>query len=310
MDATTFLSLTDAEVAQVVRADGPKVCVFPINGTRRWFVLERQHQPGENWIDAYIDAAEEGQINLYRLLFDHGVDTLLTPCFGSDLLERGDEYMQMAVEELKRITGHPRFLNFFDEYDVRVRFYGDYRKYFSRTPYAEIPDLFDELTARTLHHQRSRLFFGLFANDAAETVAEIAVRHYQQVGCVPDKQTIVRLYYGEDVAPVNFFIGFDKFSAFDMPLVATGNEDLYFTVSPSFYMTARQLRRILYDHMFVRRGAEPDYSTMRAEDWAVMKAFYDANRERIQGVGAKQERGGYWYPLPEVELPDPFSEAR
>ncbi len=40
------------------------------------------------------------------------------------------------------------------------------------------------------------------------------------------------LYYGEYVAPVDLFVGFDKFCTFDMPLIATGDEDLYFHGQP------------------------------------------------------------------------------
>ena len=37
-------------------------------------------------------------------------------------------------------------LDFYDEYDVRVRIYGDVRRYFINTPYEHLLDVFDELT--------------------------------------------------------------------------------------------------------------------------------------------------------------------
>ena len=118
--------------------------------------------------------------------------------------------------------------------------------------------------------------------------------------CIPDKRTLVELYYGEYVEPVDLFIGFSKFRAFDMPLLTTGTEDLYFTVSPSPYLTERQLRDILYDHLFTRPG-DLDYSAMDGDDWARMNGFYRANLGNTLGVGIK--RGEVWYPLPQVELP-------
>jgi len=108
------------------------------------------------------------------------------------------------------------------------------------------------------------------------------------------------------VQPVNIFIGFDRFSAFDMPLVATGNEDLYFTVSPSPYLSERQLRRILYDHLYTRRAAEPDYESLSKEAVEHMRAFYQINQDLTQGVGIL--RDGFWYPLPQVALPPGFME--
>ncbi len=306
MDIETFQRLPTAQVAQLVRQAGPKVCVFPINGTRRWFLLECSHLYKNDLAQSYLDLTGQRHIELYRLLFEHGLDTLLTPVFGPDLLERGSDYTQMAGEGLARLATHPDFVNFYKAYEVRVRFYGDYRKIFDPTPYAHLSDLFDQATQQTVAHNRYRLFFGLFAHDATETVAELAIRYYNEYGHAPDKHTLVKMYYGEYVGAVNMFIGFDKFAAFDMPLLASGNEDLYFTVSPSPYLDQRQLRYILYDHLYTRRDAEPDYSTMTSDDLAMMKEFYRTNLNHVLGVGAQQKHGGYWYPLPQVELPSGF----
>jgi len=212
----------------------------------------------------------------------------------------------MAADGLALLTREPALLKFYETYGVRVRFYGDHRKYFGPTPYAYLSDLFDDLTARTQLHDRHRLFFGVCANDAAETTGELAVRYYQQHGQTPDKRALVEMYYGEYIPPVNVFIGFDKFNVFDMPLISTGSEDLYFTVSPSPYLNAPQLRAILYDHLFSRRDSEPDYQTMGPEEWAAMRAFYQANLEKSCGIGTRHGPGGCWYPLPQVELPQGF----
>jgi hypothetical protein len=232
---------------------------------------------------------------------------LLTPCFGPDILERGEDYMGMAAEGLSFLASHPDFLRFYDRHRVRVRFYGDYERYFGATPYAYLVDVLDEVRARTAHHSRHRLFFGLFAHDATQTIAELAVGYYARHGQVPDRRALVELYYGEYVDPVDLFIGFDKCAAFDMPLVATGNEDLYFTVCPSLYLDARQLRAILYDHLYTRRG-EADYAALGPDEWAYMADFYRANRGKTLGLGT--QRQGIWYPLPQVGLPPVCSDLR
>jgi tuberculosinol/isotuberculosinol synthase len=310
MDAETFCRLPAPEVARLVRSAGPKVCVFPINGTRRWFLLEHPGADEEGFSSAYLDVIARRHIELYQIFFDHGVDTLLTPAFGPDILDRGEAYVQMAAEGLARLAKHPEFLGFFEAYGVRVRFYGDYARYFARTPYAHLTDLFDEVMARTAANNNHRLFFGLFAHDASETIAEMAVAYHAEYGRVPDKRALVERYYGEYVEPVDIFIGFDRFSAFDMPLVATGNEDLYFTVSPSPYLDERQLRRILYDHLYARRGQEVEYAEMSPADVTHMREFYRANLGRTMGVGAWQLSGAFWIPLPQVELPGGFAGGR
>lgn len=295
-DLSQFLNLPVDEVASLVRAAGPKVAVFPINGTRRWFALEhaaaaQAHDP----ITAYMDISQTRHIELYRLFFDHGVDTLLTPVFGSELFRRGDDYVRrIGMTGIARLAQHPEFLKFYDDYGVRVRFYGDYRRELAGTDFAPLIDIFDEAARRTRTYERARLFLGVFASDATEAAAALAIDFYRKQAKVPTRRELVEMYYGEYVEPASFFIGFDKLSAFDYPLLASGEEDLYFTIAPSPYLTERQLREILFDHLYTRRAPEPDYSELTRDDWKWMKSFYNAHREQIQGVGALH--GGIWYP--------------
>ncbi|MBN1890873.1 MAG: hypothetical protein JW850_22955 [Thermoflexales bacterium] len=308
MDLEKFQNLPTDEVARLVREAGPKVCVFPINGTSRWFMLEHRPEAGNDFGKAYLSAIAKRYIEIFQLIFAHGVSTLLTPSFGPDLMEREVYNVSIAAEGLEWLATRSDFLDFYKAYGVRVRFYGDYRHAFDQTPYAHLPALFDEISRQTMANDQYRLFFGLFAHDATEAVAEIAVRFYREKGHLPDKRHIVEVYYGEHVETVDIFIGFDKFAAFDMPLVATGNEDLYFSIAPSPYITQTQLRAILYDHLYTRRETEPNYLSMATDEWNMMREFYHANRDAALGIGARQERGGYWYPLPQVNLPTNFMD--
>ena len=309
MELETFLNLPTEEVARIVREAGPKVCVFPINGTRRWLMLEHPEAVAEDFVEAYLNIAGRRHVELYQLFFDHGIDTLLTPVFGPDILARGEGYDELIRDGLSWFARGQDFLDFYDAYDVQVRVYGDYRGYLEPTPYAEVIQDFATIEQRTASHSRYRLFFGVCAHDAAETVAEIGLRFHQMHGRLPDKREIVEAYYGEYVALVDFFIGFDKFAAFDMPLVSTGNEDLYFTVAPSLYLNVRQLRTILYDHIYARPKDESSYTTMTEADWAAMREFYRVNTENTFGIGI-QHRMGIWYPLPQVQLTDVLMPQR
>lgn len=305
-DVEEFMNLPTEEVARLVREAGPKVCVFPINGTRRWFILEHPDQAEAGFLEAYLRETWRRQTELYRLLFDHGIETLLTPVFGPDLLERGEAYQQLLKPGLLWCAQDAELLAFYDAYDVRVRVYGDTRRYLAGTPYAAALEAYEELARRTAAHESYRLFFGVCAHDASETVAEFGAQFYQTHGRPPSRAEIVEAYYGEALGPVDLFIGFDRPAAFDMPLVATGSEDLYFTVSPSPYLDARTLRRILYDHLYTRRVDESTYDRLSEEDWSWMRAFYQANRGQVLGVGTR--RGNVWYPLPQVTVPADVTE--
>jgi hypothetical protein len=296
IDREIFLKLPTDEMAKLVRAAGPQVCVFPINGTRRWFMLEHTQEAKGDPLQVYMDVMQKRYIELYELCFEHGLDTLLTPAFGSELLTRGNEYTQkIGAEGIARFASHPEFLSFYRKYNVRVHFYGDYRKLFPGTPFAYLSNLFDHITKQTEQNNSYRLFYGIFASDATETVAELSVRHFQKTGNVPSRRELVEQYYGEYIDPATLFIGFDKFSVFDYPLLNLGEENLYFTAAPSSYLNDRQLRSILYDHIYLRNIEELDYAKMPKQDFQFMNEFYREKRENIFGVG--ELHGGIWYPL-------------
>ncbi len=299
MTPEIFHNLPTEEIARLVREKGGKVCVFPVNGTRRWLMLEHAEEATTDYIEAYLRIVPRRMVELFGLIFDHGVDTLLAPMVGPDLLERGEDYLRLAARGLTMFARNPDFLEFYDRYDVRVRFYGDAQRHLRGTSAAGALEAFDEVTRRTASHCRRRLFFGIFANDATETTAEIAIRFYQEHGHAPDRRQIVEAYYGEYVAPVDLFIGFGPFSAFDMPLLSIGREDLYFTVSPSPYLDAETLRAILYDHLYGR--SEPEYHELTGGDWQSLRRFYHLNRRVVLGVGVTTARGRIWLPAGGVQ---------
>ena len=299
-----FLRLPAEQVAELVRRDKSRVCVFPINGTRRWFVLEHPDQAAGGLTREYMHLAGQRHVELYALFFDHGIDTLLTPIFGPDLLDRGQEYRQMLETGLLWFATHPDFIEFYDAYDVRVHVYGDAARYLRGTPFAHALEVYEELARRTASHRRHRLFFGVCAHDPTETIADTAIQFFQQHGRVPDRRHIVESYYGEYVEPVDLFIGFDRPAAFDMPLVATGNEDLYFTVNPSPYMNSHTLRLVLYDHLYARRVDDADYAFLSSGVWRTLAQFYALNRHSVLGLGRRHGSGAFWYPLPQVKLPE------
>jgi adenosine tuberculosinyltransferase len=281
-----FVQLPTEEVAALVKATGEKVCVFPVNGTRRWFLLEHADEIKDDFFEGYMDLSIRNHIELCAMLFDHGIDTILAPVFGRELMRRGNEYTRrVGIDGLVRTATDQNYRQFFDQYDVKVRFYGDYRDILTGTAYEYALKSMYEVTEATKQNINVRLFFGVFADEVTETISRLSVEHYVAQGSIPDKQTLIRKYYGEDMPPVSLFIGFDKFSVFDMPLLASGEEDLYFSLSPSPYMTKHQLRAILYDHIFIRPTPEPDYAKLSGEERKWLRDFYRKNKDHAFGVG-------------------------
>ena len=299
-DLDEFQSLPVTEVARIMREAGPKVCGFPINGTRRWFALEHSEEALGGHL-AYMRCAGDRTIEVCKMIFDHGVDTLLIPIFGPAVAARGPDYQPLIEPGLRWFASDPAMLEFYDAYDVQVRLYGDGRRVYP--DYSAAWDAFDRVAERTAHHRRHRLFYGACADDPTETVAKIAVQFHQAQGQLPDKRQIIEAYYGSYVEPLSFCIGFEPMAMFDLPLIASGTEDLYFTVSPSLYLDESTLRSILYDHLYTRRTHD-NYSIFTSADWSAIDQFYRLNRRHVLGLGRQAAWGGWWYPLPQVLLPN------
>lgn len=281
-----FQRLSTHEVAALVKARGPKVCGFPVNGTRRWFMLEHADKIGDDFFESYMDISIQNHIQLCTLLFEHGIEIILAPVFGRELMRRGDAYTRrVGIDGLVRTATDRHYREFFEQYDVKVHFYGDYQDVLTGTDYEYALKSIYDVTEATRDHTRFQLFFGVFADEVTDTLARLSVEHYLAENSIPDKQTLIRKYYGEDMPPISLFIGFDKFSVFDIPLVTNGEEDLYFSISPSPYMTQNQLRAILYDHLFVRTVPEPDYTKLNDEEIQWLRNYYRNNRDSAFGVG-------------------------
>jgi tuberculosinol/isotuberculosinol synthase len=281
-----FLKLSTQDIAERVKATGYKVCVFPVNGTRRWFMLEHADKIGDDFFKAYMDLSIENHVHLCSMLFDHGIQTILAPVFGRELMHRGDEYTKrVGMDGLVRTATDKNYREFFEKYNIRVRFYGDYCDVLTGTEFEYVLGSIYEVMDATKNNTNFNLFFGVFADEVTETVARLSVEHYLAHNAVPDKNALICKYYGEALPGVSMFIGFDKFSVFDMPLLATGEEDLYFSVSPSPYMTIHQLRAILYDHIYVRKVSEPDYTKMSKDELDWLREYYRNNKDHAYGVG-------------------------
>jgi adenosine tuberculosinyltransferase len=293
MEREQFLNLPKEELCEIVHASETKVCVFPFNGTRRWFLLEHAEKVRENFVQAYIEETSQGYIHTYQLLFDNGIETVVAPVFGSEILNRGEEYMQQIGASMALLAHHADFLSFYEKYDVRVHFYGDYRRELKETKYSYITDQFDGAAQKTAAHKKHRLFYGVFASDATQSIAELSIQHHLQTGKTPTRRELIEAYYGEYIEKANIFIGFEKFSVFDYPMLNWGEESLYFTVAPSLYITEKQLRDILYDHIYLRPMKEPDYAAMPAGDLQAMRQFYMDNRDAAFGIG--EVHHGIWY---------------
>jgi tuberculosinol/isotuberculosinol synthase len=256
-------------------------------------MLEHGHELHENMAKKYAELTGQAYIDAYKLVFDHGFDNIVAPVFGSETVKRGEEYMSIFGDAVALLALHPDFIQFYKDYDIRVHVYGDYRKLLKGTKYEYVCDLCDEVTRQTAHHKKHALFYGVCADDATETIGEMAIKYYQNNGQVPSRRDLIEAYYGEYVEKADIFIGFEKFTVFDYPMLGWGMESLYYMAAPALYVNTRLLRNVLYDHIYLRPVPDADFFNMSEKNIESVRQYYKANLEFAFGIG--EMRDEIWY---------------
>ncbi|MBN1584527.1 MAG: hypothetical protein JXA89_27725 [Anaerolineae bacterium] len=306
-DMAWFQSLTVPQVARVVREHGLKTVVFAAGGTKRWFILNHLDRwpTDRSYWEEYLKYGGQRFLEITKLFFEHGVSTLLTHAvIPSQLDGQGNRYLPLALTSgMERIAASPEFLAFYDEYGVRVRFFGNYRRVLQELGYKDALELFDRVEEQTKENDQHVLFWGFNSEqDQMTPIFEQVVRYYQEHGVVPNKDQVVELYYGEPVSPVDIYITFNRLRTWVFPPLLDGHADLYFTVGLSFDFSSKQLKSILYDHLFARAGTHRDYSALSPDAFSEVQMFYRLNRDGVIGIGRCYEPGAFWHPVPQVHL--------
>ncbi len=299
MDIAAFQRLADADVARLVREKGLRTLGIIVDGTRRWWLLEGGDAL-EDW-ETYTYRAGLRHHEIFGLLFDHGIETLIVPMFAPRTFAyRGEEYLKKAIPRMALMVSEP-WMRFFHRYRVRLGFYGDYRNY------AELAGRFEAAMQETAHYSGRRLFFGMFVEDQDEYLAHLAVEFSARHGRPPDKAELIARYYGEPIAPsMQIFIETAAPRTLRTVPLLSGGEARYMTAVPNMFLDREILRLILHDYLFQRTSPQQGYLPDEV-DVGWMRRFYQQNRSQVLGVGIQHE--GVWYPYTRIVLPEDPPQA-
>jgi hypothetical protein len=315
-----FRNMPTSEVAELLSANRRLSVVIAVTGTQRWFILGRNAGcggrskgapvvPQETYWEEYRQAAAKQYIALLRLLFDHGIHTVFLPLLANKA--RGRIYLEQVLHHLPQLLVGQEFQQLYRDLQIQVRFYGPYRSVLESLG---IEETYQRMFTEAMVHKDSpagkrRVFWGLITPEADPDmeIAQCAVEQYRRAGTLPDRGQLVEALYGEQVEPIDFVITGGKFQVLNyLPSMLRGQEDLYFTVNSPLGLTQGQLRAILFDNYFCRKcvdGNRP-YRQFSPQTLAEMKALYDLNQESVVGVGRYHAEGKFWYPIPQVRLPE------
>ncbi len=284
-------------VARWVSAQQPLVMGWPFNGTRRWYALHRHKSPTAG---DYVTTTIRCQAEQHRLVFDHGVRVIVAPHFGAELLERGQAYTRAVLGDGLLKLGEDSINQEMFEAGLRIRFYGDYKEILDTPTYRPMLDACTRLSAATASGDGPLLLIGLFADAPFPRIARLSVEFAEKHGRMPNRQDLIEAYYGLALPDLSIYLGFAQPALFDVPLLTTGQEDLYATLTPSADLTERQLREILYDHLVTRRNAKDDYDALSDEALAALAEYNERYRGVTLGIGRIDPLTNVWNPI----LPD------
>ncbi|HXV99823.1 MAG TPA: hypothetical protein VEC93_15505 [Anaerolineae bacterium] len=263
-----WLQLDDQIMANIVAPRAATAAIY-LNGTRRWFLSQNK-----NWAD-YSKTAGLAQRELSQLFYDHGLQTLIQPLLGYDLLERGQQYLRLAVEQGLAEMATADYRDWYHSLGIRVTFYGNWSATLSKLGFTQVVKLLDELAAETRHYTQRKLLLGLFADESLDNVVALA-KHVNQ------GEELLNQYYGQPVGPVDLIIGSGQPAIWDLPLLDINKASMYFLQAPTFSLDRETLRQILYDHLYQRINDDAIYDDLTTEVWG---------RAEVLGIGQRTQKG-------------------
>lgn len=263
-----WLYLDDQTLAPLVAQKLSTVVIY-LNGTRRWFLSLDQ-----DWSN-YARLTGAAQRDLSQLFYRHGLQTLIQPLLGYDLLERGQAYLELAIAQGLALLADESYRRWYHQAEVRVSFYGDWPVSLPQLGFAEVAQQLHEITRETASYSRRRLLFGVFADHSPDYFIPLA-RQFDK------GQDLLAHYYGQPVGPVELILGSGQPAIWDLPLLDINKANLYFIQAPTFCLNEVTLRHILYDHLYQRVNDDKLYTEMTPQDWRTPE---------VLGLGQQTRKG-------------------
>lgn len=263
-----WLQLNNQVIAEMV-ASRVSTAVIYLNGTRRWFLSQ-----SDNWAD-YAKMTGAAQRQLCELFYTHGVQSLIQPLMGYDLLSRGQDYLHMAVTQGLAELTTKEYQDWFHRQEIRLTFYGNWSKVLLDLGFNQVAALLKQLEEITQHYTRHKLLFGVFADEDLDHITALA----REARC---GEELLQRYYGQPIGPVDLIVGSGQPAIWDLPLLDVNKANLYFLQAPTFCLDQATLRRILYDHLFQRVNDDEPYNNLNIQEWGGFE---------VLGLGQRTRKG-------------------
>ncbi len=289
-----FLSLPTGTIAKSIKDKGkPRVGIFVPDGNRRLVLSTTDLQ--ENSIEFFaqlaLTQAARFRDNL-KVFFSHGLPTLFTPLFSHSVLARGTAYRRLTVLETLNIlfTG-AEWLEFYADWDVRVRVYGDL-SILAQTDCEQVLQWIESVQQTTRTHASHTRFLGIGGESWVGHDALVATaRFYKRYQREPSPDELIEFLYGRPVPLADFFIMCSKLAGVGaLPALICGKDtQVYYLPVPSASgLTEYTYRAILYDLLCMRENDAkgPGYA-LDSKERKTLRTWYADHAQVVIGLGRR-----------------------
>ena len=263
-----WFCLPDEQIQRVVSSRVSTAVIY-LNGTRRWFLSR-----SDNWAD-YAEITCQAQRTLNQYFYNFGIETLIQPVLGYDLLSRGPDYMNFAIEQGLGALTSSASREWYHQNQIRVAFYGNWATTLVEHGFPDVMANLQNVMAETKDYTKHKLLFGIFSDEGLKRIIALA-RQVESEAC------LLSAYYGQPVGPVNLIIGSGQPAIWDIPLLNVNQASMYFLQAPTFCLTQTMLREMLYDHLYQRKNDDELYENLPADNWQDFKVL-GVGRQTYQG---------------------------
>ncbi len=296
-----FLSLpTEAIVDLVQDKAKPQVGIFVPDGNQRLVLAETDLQEGseEFFTQVAITQTTSG-LDTLKVFFGHGLPILFAPLFSHSVLARGPGYHRLtALTTLNIMLAGDEWLEFYSDWNVRVRIYGDL-SVLDRPDCEAVGQAIKRAQQLTRAHTAHTLFLGIgdepwVGRDAAKATARFYQTHHREASV----DELIEFLYGQPVPPADFFIMSSKLGGLGaLPaLLCGGDTRVYYLPTPGVIgLTKRSYRAILYDLLYMHDSAAGECRyPLSSDEREQLRAWYTAHADTVIGLGKRI--GSVWVP--------------
>jgi len=304
-----FLDLQRRDVAEIVKKQGrPKNVALVVDGTRRMLQLASEAGVYSYEQDPANEMRQlmEVSVSAGDILFDMGVEVIIGPLATMGNLKRPG-FIPHGLKLLLDPLTEEDTLEVLERHHAALTFYGDLDHIRSQNEGGVIDKYVDFFNQRNPKNPQHRVLVGLgiSADSDILSVARLYSTFTSESGMTPSVEDLRKTYFGFRVPPVDIFIRSNevKESGCLHPLLESDETQLYFPTSPgALSINEKVLRMILYDYLYnrIKSGGTHTHGVLSEEERKFALEFYQANRDRVIGVGG-QVGGDFWVDIPPIE---------